>query len=467
MTTSARIRVSAILALGAGFALRLYLVLQFPMNAAADSATYVELARNWLERGVYGVPIDGVLTPVDIRAPGYPAFLAAIMAAFHGSHLAILLAQVVVDLATCCVVALLASRLAPAPFKRRAAMAALWLSALCPFIANYTTGVLTEVLAAFLTALALLVFREAMAGPEVSAGAAPHGAWYQDRWLLGGLVAGFATLVRPESPLLVAAAGVALLARWWRPANWRRLVRAGVLMFAGLILPLIPWAIRNARTVGEVQFLAPRYTQLPGEFVPRGFYSWTGTWLWRFRDVYLVPWKLEDEEIYMSDIPGYAFDSPEERDRIAAVLDEYNDSLTLSPEEDDAFAGIARERTARHPLRTYMTVPLKRAFSLWFTPRVELLPFSGDLWPIRAAWREDPVDFTVTVTFAAIAIFLMGAALAGAWFARRSPAMALLAVYCVVRTLFLVQYDTPEPRYVIECFPAILALAAQIFVPRR
>jgi dolichyl-phosphate-mannose-protein mannosyltransferase len=438
------------------------------MNAAADSATYVELARNWLERGVYGVPINGVLTAVDIRAPGYPAFLAVMMAAFHGSHVAILLAQVVVDLATCCVIALLASRLAPTAFKRRAAMAGLWLSALCPFIANYTTGVLTEVLATFLTALALLVFSEAMAAaPAVYVGAMPQRAWYQDRWLIGGLVTGFATLVRPESPLLVIAVGLVLLTRWWRPPNWPRLIRAGALMFAGVILPLIPWAIRNARSVGEVQFLAPRYTQLPGEFVPRGFYSWTGTWLWRFRDVYLVPWKLEDEEIYMSDIPAYAFDSPEERDKTSAIFDEYDDSLTLSPEEDDAFAQIAKERTAQHPLRTYLTVPLKRAFSLWFTPRIELLPFSGELWPVRAAWREDPIDFTVTVSFTAIAILLAGAALAGAWFARRSPLMALLVMYCVVRTLFLVQYDTPEPRYVIECFPAILALAAQIFVPRQ
>jgi len=467
MTTSARIRAGAILALGAGLAIRLYLVLRFPMNAAADSATYVELARNWLDRGVYGVLINGVLTHVDIRAPGYPAFLAVIMAAFHGSHVAILLAQVVVDLATCCLIALLASRLAPAPFKRRAAMAGLWLSALCPFIANYTTGVLTEVLATFLTALALLVFSEAIAAPAVFVGTAPQRPWYQDRWLIGGLVTGFATLVRPESPLLAVAVGLVLLARWWRSANWRKLARAGALMFIGTILPLIPWAIRNARTVGEVQFLAPRYTQMPGEFVPRGFYSWTGTWMWRFRDVYLVPWKLEDEEIHMSDFPNYAFDSPEERDRISGIFDEYNDSLTLSPEEDATFAEVARQRTTRHPLRTYLTVPLKRVFSLWFTPRIELLPFSGDLWPIRAAWREDPVDFTVTVSFGAIAILLVGAALVGAWFARRSPVMALLIAYCLVRTLFLVQYDTPEPRYVLECFPAILALAAQVFVPRR
>jgi hypothetical protein len=235
----------------------------------------------------------------------------------------------------------------------------------------------------------------------------------------------------------------------------------------GMILPLLPWAARNWRVLGDVQFLAPRYSQLPGELVPRGFYAWTNTWMWRFRDVYLVPWKLEDEEIHVEDLPGYAFDSEEERERIAGVLDEYNDSLTLSAEEDRAFGEIARERTARHPLRTYFSVPLKRAFVIWFTPRIELLPFSGQLWPIRAAWEEDPVDFSVTIGLATLAIILAGAGIGGAWLARGSPVAALLVVFCLVRTLFFLHVETPEPRYVIECFPAVLALAAQIFVRRR
>ena len=46
--------------------------------------------------------------------------------------------------------------------------------------------------------------------------------------------------------------------------------------------------------------------------------------MWRFRDVYLVPWKLEDEpiEIRIEDIPAYAFDSAEERQRVADLFDE-------------------------------------------------------------------------------------------------------------------------------------------------
>jgi hypothetical protein len=40
-------------------------------------------------------------------------------------------------------------------------------------------------------------------------------------------------------------------------------------------------------------------------------------------------------------------------------------------------------------------------------------------------------------------------------------------VYCVVRTLFFARFvETPEPRYVLECFPAVIALGAQVFALR-
>jgi hypothetical protein len=478
MTTSAKFRASLLLAIGAGLALRLYLIHAFPTNAAGDSEIYLELAHNWLDHGVYGMSVYGRLTPVDLRPPGYPAFLAAVYATLGRSRYAVLLAQGFLDLTTCVLVALLAARMAPAEQRRRAWLAGLWLAALCPFVANYSTGILTEVLATFLTALALVVLAGGLVGDDAAGwrlGRAPDSeiprwrltALLQSAWFLGGLVVGFGALVRPEAPLLLLAAGLVLLVRWRRRADWLKLIRAAALMFVGMILPLLPWAARNWRVLGDVQFLAPRYSQLPGELVPRGFYAWTNTWMWRFRDVYLVPWKLEDEEIHVEDLPGYAFDSEEERERIAGVLDEYNDSLTLSAEEDRAFGEIARERTARHPLRTYFSVPLKRAFVIWFTPRIELLPFSGQLWPIRAAWEEDPVDFSVTIGLATLAIILAGAGIWGAWLARGSPVAALLVVFCLVRTLFFLHVETPEPRYVIECFPAVLALAAQIFVRRR
>lgn len=463
-TPKAKMRANVVCAALVGLALRFYLVLAFPVSDSGDSPFYIELAWNWLKKGVYGLSINGRLTPTDMRVPGYPAFLAAVFTFAGKSVRTAMFAQAGLDVVTCFVIALIAARLAPEASRRRVALAGLWLAALCPFTANYSAVLLTEVLVTFLTALAVLVLLEAnrreMLGTPGARGLSP--------WFLGGLIVGFGTLVRPETPLLLAAVGLALVARWWRPRNWRRLVRVVALMAAGLVLPLLPWAARNWSALHEVQFLAPRYSVLPGEFAPLGFNAWTGTWLWRFRDVYLSLWKLNDENIPIGDLPSVAFDSPQERARVAQLLAEYDKTDTWTPAEDRAFREIARERTARHPLRTYLKIPLLRSMALWFTPRIELLPYSGQLRPFASEWEDDRVDLLVTLSFIAINGVYLGLALAGAWIARGRCGSGILIVFILLRTAYIAGFvETPEPRYILECFPAVIALATQVFRGNR
>ena len=213
-------------------------------------------------------------------------------------------------------------------------------------------------------------------------------------FLLLGIIAGLGTLVRPETPLVLFAAGVALCVRWWRRANWPKLMLATCWMCAGLLLPLAPWAARNARTFGRVEFLGPRYAQTYGDFIPRGYFAWTGTWMTRFGDSYLVTWKLGKEPIGIGAMcRRSAFDSDAERARVAALLGRYNSELKMTPVLDREFAILAAERTARNPLRTYVVVPAERIAAMWFTPRIELLPYSGKLWPAGEKWRGNPADF--------------------------------------------------------------------------
>jgi 4-amino-4-deoxy-L-arabinose transferase-like glycosyltransferase len=467
MTSKVRIQVA--LAALAGLGLRVFFVLRFPVTDSGDAPFYIELAWNWLKKGVYGFEISGHLTPVDMRVPGYPAFLASIFAVVGNSARAVMLTQAVVDLATCFVIALIAARLAPEASRRRVAIAGLWLAALCPFTANYAAVVLTETLVIFLTALAVLILLETELGAEKdAAGVRPLVNRGVRPWFLAGVVVGMGTLVRPETPLVLIAAGLVLLVKWRRAADWPKLARAGILMAVGLALPLVPWAARNWRTLHEVRFLAPRYSELPGEYTPHGFTAWTNTWMWRFRDVYITQWNVDVAEIPIDQLPGYAFDSAEERGRVSDILDDYNTSLTIGPELDSQFRAVANERTERHPLRTYVKVPFLRSLTLWFTPRVELLPYSGHLWPMREEWEDDRTDFLVTLSLVAANVFFLALALAGAWIARRSPGWALLILFVLLRTAFFVYFvETPEPRYVLECFPAVLALAAQAFASRR
>lgn len=466
--TSYKMRLHLFSAVLAGIAPRILFITKFPVHDAGDSPFYIQLAWNWLKHGVYGLVVNGRLVPVDMRVPGYPAFLATVFAIAGRSERAVMFAQAGLDLLTCLVVALIAAYLAPPLARRRAAIAGVWLAALCPFTANYTAAVLAETLAIFLTALALLVLLQAEIGNNEFRRTPSIARSSLSPWFLAGLLVGLDTLVRPEAPLLLIAAGLVLVVRWWRPENWHRLIRTTALMAIGLFIPLAPWAARNWRALHTVQFLAPRYGELPGELAPRGFDAWTHTWLWRFRDVFAISWNLDSARIDLDSIPGSAFDSPAQRAEVARLLREYNNTLTLTPAEDRAFGQIARERTAQHPFRTWVKIPVLRSMALWFAPRVELLPYTGQLFPLSQQWEDDREDFCVTLALAAANIVLLALAAIGAWIGWRyspfRPAVALLLVFIGVRTAFIAFYaETAEPRYVLECFPAVIALAALAF----
>ena len=290
-------------------------------------------------------------------------------------------------------------------------------------------------------------------------------AWF----LLAGLIVGVGTLVRPEAPLILAAAGLALVWRWRRRADWAKVILAGLWMGVGLVVALLPWAARNARALGRIEFLGPRYAQSYGDFIPRGFFAWTQTWMTRFGDAYLVNWKLGKHPLSVEALPAAAFDSEAERARVAELLARYDDDgLRLTPALDEQFARLARERTERRPWRTYLVVPFERILAMWFTPRIELLPYSGDLWPPGEKWRENRADFGVTLGFGILGIVYAGLALGGLWRWRGGTAGAFLILFVAIRTLAMTQLQTVEPRYVIECFPVVLAFGALAWaIPRR
>ena len=469
-----------IAALAAGLCLRLFFVFRYPANSG-DTVLYEQMATNWLKHHVYAMEVGGSIAPVDLRMPGYPAFLAVVYAVRGrtgpDARLWVMIGQAAVDLLSCALIALLAATLVLMVNERnpprRVFLAALWLGALCPFTANYAAVPLTEVFATFFTVAALLPLC-------LLAGRTRNNGWMfiKKNWrfannymYLAGfaaLLVGVGTLFRPEAPLLLLSAWIVLaivLLSQHETKRWLRTVAGTGLL---CVVPLAPWAVRNAVTLHEFQVLAPKNSNLPGELVPYGFMSWERTWLYRFRDVYLVPWKLNDEAIRIEDIPARAFDTPEERARVAAILEPYNNDLTLTPEEDHAFGELARQRTARHPLQTYIGLPLARAVTLWFTPRIELLPVSGTVFPLRESWRDDKIDQSVTVGLFLLNIGYIALAIWGflrLW--RQSaavrPALAVLLAFVLLRTAFLTTLETPEPRYVLVCFPVIIALAAQVF----
>jgi hypothetical protein len=149
---------------------------------------------------------------------------------------------------------------------------------------------------------------------------------------------------------------------------------------------------------------------------------------------------------------------------------------------DRQFAEIARERTQLHPLRTYVRVPFERALTIWFTPRTELLPIDGKFWPLREQWEDSHADILVTGGFAVLGYLYVALAIGGVWLAwragggtraMRSPlepnlwGLSLILAYLLVRTAFLTTVEAPEPRYVVSCYPAVLALVALLGIRKE
>jgi hypothetical protein len=418
---------------------------------------------------------------VDIRVPGYPAFLAIIYALIgrtgESTRFWVMLAQVGLDLITCLVTAglaaLLISGIATRGNTKRVFIAALWLASLCPFTANYTAVPLTEIFAIFWTALScrvLVVAFRRVQNPEflVKGTHLPLSKSVEYTALGAGWIVGAGTLFRPETPILLVAAAVVFGGLFFLRRNYARWFWVCLAMAFGLLMILSPWAIRNIVTLDEPQFLAPKDSNLPGEFVPYGFMRWEKTWLFRISDCYLVTWKLNDEPINLEEIPARAFDTPEEKQRVTTILEPYNDEITLTPEEDAAFAQLARERTARHPLRTYLWFPAARAMTLWFSPRIERLPYSGHILPLAQTWEDDPVDQSVTLLLSILNIVYVALALWGAFrlwrrFPNAQPIVLFFAAFVLLRTAFLTTVEAPEPRYTLVCFPVLIALAAQLF----
>src|SRR5258708_8551773 len=85
----------------AALALRLLFVFRFP-HIAGDSFVYGDIAKNWLNHGVFGLSDNAPGHPTLIRMPGYPGFLAMVVSIFRQDHYtAVMVVQAFLDTNTC------------------------------------------------------------------------------------------------------------------------------------------------------------------------------------------------------------------------------------------------------------------------------------------------------------------------------------------------------------------------------
>lgn len=492
---------------------RLFIALRLPNDEPDDGKVYAQLAVNMLEQHVFSHESQPPYVPSIIRLPGYPLFLAGVYKVFgHGNNTAVRVVQAVIDTLTCVLIALVAfAWVVPEERRHRASIVAFALAAVCPFTAIYVATVLTEVITNFLAVALVLAVTWAFKATDNTDNT--HRRKGLVWWGVSGLIVGLAVLFRPDSGLFAAAVGVTIVLWFGWRRDFKRLFLSGACLSLLFCLVLVPWTIRNYRVFHLFQPLSPAHGEMPGEFVPRGYLLWLRTWLDDERYIAPVLWSLDSRVLKVSDFPDRAFDSKEEKDRVAALLDQYNkgsapadeeaqqsddsanqddneqdqgddeqsqdDSgdqeqpqpeqpeevdVEMTPAIDAGFAQIGQERRARAPFRYYVVLPFKRAITLWCDTHSQYYPFNGELLPLsdldydihQQYWL--PLFAVLTGIYSLLGV--LGAVLLWFWGAEGARRWVILAALLMLLRLgFFATLENPEPRYTVELFPFLIILA--------
>jgi len=96
---------------------------------------------------------------------------------------------------------------------------------------------------------------------------------------------------------------------------------------------------------------------------------------------------------------------------------------------------------------------------MWLRPRTEMLPADSRWWE----FNDDTKWSAVAVTFGAIGLAYVLAALFGLVHGRAIRHLGLLLMFVFLRSAFLGTLENPEPRYTLECYPVIILLGSKFF----
>jgi 4-amino-4-deoxy-L-arabinose transferase-like glycosyltransferase len=442
-TERPRIARRTALALGvmlvAGLAVRAYVGWRWVDNPP-DAYAYMGSAMELREHHTYALrpnprcprlPEAG--KPTAARVPGYPLFLAVVSPGIHdfdSFYMVAKASQWLLDLVTGLLIFFLGLRIAG----RTAALVATAAVMAHPLLVWLSNAVLSETLATTVdtAAIALLVAAAdaRLARPRAHRAAA-----------LAGVALGAAVLVRTDGLLLLPA--LALVPRLRRDTlrSWLRPLLTSLGLFA---LTLAPWAVRNQVQLGKPHLLAGGMCDTCGRDVNITWHvRWAATWLEKEDDLAAL-WSINDRAAIWR-LPPSATDSPAERaevDRVTALRSKGKDA-----EADAGFRALALDRMKRHPVASFLTLPLVRAWHM-------LLPDAGPRWlHAYVHLRAYAGVATALLAVAGLAVAL----LVGAWRARRRL-LVFLAMIIGLRIAVLAFAGYCESRYAVEVVPSLLLL---------
>ncbi|HEY2746556.1 MAG TPA: hypothetical protein VGL86_18115 [Polyangia bacterium] len=411
------------------------LVVQSWHAPAGDGLQYYALSQELIKDHRFAF---GPTKPLQFsRLPGYPLFLAAVV---HEAPLALhtylwiaAQANAWLDLGTALLVFFMLR-------DRRPCLGAAWAGfvavIVCPMLMFLSCYGLSESLATFLTTLTLYC--------------ALKDDW---RWIAGaGAAFGLLQLTRIDGFAILPAVGLGLV---FGARGWRALARRGAIFAAVAVVVFAPWPIRNYKEFGALHVEGTAWMRQDGRPLPLGMMRWMRTWgtgEWG-QDFALL--KVANNGYLRTAREGILlpamWDTDAEKALVTQLFERYNHG-GLSPALDADFDRLAAERRARRPLHYWIGLPARRFVAEW-TPMPEWeLPVRSRLLHLPF-WR---VYYNV-FQFALFALALVGGILL--W--RRDWRFVVIVVFVVGARagLHALAHPFPVERYMVESFPAMMALA--------
>jgi 4-amino-4-deoxy-L-arabinose transferase-like glycosyltransferase len=207
-------------------------------SVEVDARSYVLIAQNLLDTGVFGVP-PGV--PFMYVPPGYPAFIAASYYIFGLGITGVRIVQALLSSLTCAMVFLIGRQLYSE--RPRIAIGAMLGLAFCPPLVLYVGFQLTETLYIFLLTAFVLSAIHLLTRPGLA------------NTVVAGVLLGACNMVREELLLFPVAMFVLFYLH-------NRSVKKTVLVMGSFLLAVLlvigPWIVRNSIMIGQPVFLTDR-----------------------------------------------------------------------------------------------------------------------------------------------------------------------------------------------------------------
>ncbi|HEX5592484.1 MAG TPA: hypothetical protein VFX35_03940 [Solirubrobacterales bacterium] len=227
-----------------GLVVRAYVVVNPVSNPADDSHAYYAISKALYEEQSFGGP---EFRDSSDWSPGAPFLYAAAYYATGGAREGTArIVEALLGVATILVVFALGWRLGGRALGRWVGLFAAFAAAIYPPFIHTTGELMSEPPAMLTLPAAILAFLWASdRGENALASGMRRQVRSQWVWATPGLLFGLTAMFRPEYLLVGGAFVVLALIRVWRASGWRLGLAGAAVLLVALVLPILPWTIRN------------------------------------------------------------------------------------------------------------------------------------------------------------------------------------------------------------------------------